>query len=93
MRSKPCWLHDVSDQRVALALAQLVEDRLGHALPGLRLEARLDRLLQVARDLEALPRGRGRGADDPRPLAGRRPTPARRSARRPAGAPPTAACL
>ena len=47
-------VHDVGHQRIALALAQLVEDRLGHALPGLRLEARLDRLLQVAGDLEAL---------------------------------------
>ena len=60
-------VHDVSDQRVALALAQLVEDRLRHALPGLRLEARLDRFLQVAGDLEAL-LGRGGGADDAGPL-------------------------
>ena len=60
-------MHDMSDQRVTLALAQVVENGLGHALPCLRLEARLDRLLQVAGDGEAL-LGCSCCTDDPGPL-------------------------
>ena len=45
-------LQHVGHESIALARSQLVEDRLGNALPGFGFEACLDRLLHFARQLE-----------------------------------------